>query len=627
MPMSVDSRLRSALELIFESSPDAVAVAGGPTIVYANQAFRELYRFREEREYVGRPFLDMIARNAQETIVELARRRAMGEPVPAVHRTRSVRADGSEFVNEVRGTLFPHEGALYLVALQREVAEETPLEAHFGESFYRTVFDVNGAIKLLIEPQTGLVVDANQAAVEFYGWPLDELRRMRITDINQLSQAEVLEEMENARTGRRRYFRFRHRTATGEIRHVEVHSGPVDIEERQLLLSIVHDVTDRNALAEQLRASQQLEAVGRLAGGIAHEFNNLLTVVLNGSSMVLRKMPADSPLRRYLEDMSFASERAADLTRDLLAFSRRQVMAPQSLDLNDVVDRMTGLLQRSLGSSVSIETDLAVALPATRSDPRQLEHVLMNLVLNARDAMPGGGRITVRTRLVVVTELEATVVPKGEWVSLLVADEGEGMDEETQSRLFEPFFTTKEKTSGTGLGMATVYGIVKQSGGHIRVETAPGRGAKLEVLLPVASDAEVVSEPPRPRRAPTRVGTILLVDDLDAVRRSLTRSLESFGFRVLEAGSTAAAMQLWETHKGAIEVLVTDIVMPGTSGIELAQRLVAERPDLAVLMISGDLRGHDLSVLPKSMRKLQKPVTAQVIADELTTMLGARALR
>lgn len=621
-----DPRLRSAFELIFGSSPDAIAVATGPDIVYANQACRDLYGYAAERDYLGRPFLDMIAPSAHEIVIELARRRTMGEPVPSMYRTRSVRADGSEFVNEMRSTRFIHEGALYLVVLQREVGEKAPVQGDFEDSFYRAVFD-NSAIKLLIEPNSGLIVDANKAAVNFYGWPLRELRTMRITDINLLSKDEVLEEMENARSGRRGYFRFRHGTASGATRHVEVHSGPVEIGDRQLLLSIVHDVTERDALAEQLRASQQLEAVGRLAGGIAHEFNNLLTVVLNGSSMLLRKMPAESPLRRYLEDMSFASERAADLTRDLLAFSRRQVLAPESLDLNDVVERMSGMLQRSLGSSVTIVNELAPVLPPTRSDPRQLEHVLMNLVLNARDAMPGGGKITVRTCVVEVTELEATVVPTGKWVSLTVADEGEGMDEETQSRLFEPFFTTKAKTSGTGLGMATVYGIVKQSGGHIRVETAPGRGAKLEVLLPVADGPMEIAETPRRRSTPPRTATILLVDDMEAVRRSLTRSLECFGFNVLEASSTDEALQTWREHDGNIEALVTDIVMPGISGLELAKTLIAERPELAVLVISGDLRGQNLRELPRSIRKLQKPVTAQLIADELATMLRSGALR
>ena len=408
---SVDAQLRSALDTIYGSSPDAVAVASGTSIVYANEACRVLYGYEDEADYLGRSFLDMVAPSSQEMVMELARRRSMNEEVPSRYQIRSVRADGSEFTNEFRGTMFMHDGALYLVTFQREV-EDVPVTDHRDDgSFYKAVFDINTAIKLLIDPAGGAIIDANEAAVEFYGWSLDELCQMRITDINELSRDEVAAEMQLARSGRRRYFRFRHRTKGGEVRHVEVHSGPVELGDRQLLLSIIHDVTERDALAAQLRASQQLEAVGRLAGGIAHEFNNLLTVVLNGSSVLLRKMNSDSPLRRYLEDMSFASERAADLTRDLLAFSRRQVLAPQALDLNDVVERMTGMLQRSMGSAVTIHTEIDPGLPSTKSDPRQLEHVLMNLVLNARDAMPDGGQITVKTAVVEVSELDATMVP------------------------------------------------------------------------------------------------------------------------------------------------------------------------------------------------------------------------
>ncbi len=616
-----DPELGRSLELVFGTSPDAVAVVDGAAIVYVNPACRALYGLETAtKTLLGRSVLDLITPEAQHMMIEVMRRHALEEPVPASFRTTCVRLDGTPFDAELSSTRFTSGAARYVVLFHRGL-DAAPLEdQRSDEALYRAVFDVNTAIKLLIDPKSGVIVDANQPAVEFYGWSLAELRGMRITDINQLSPDEVRAEMAKAQTGRRRYFRFRHMTSSGNVRHVEVHSGPVTIGERQLLLSIIHDVTERDALAEQLRASRELEAVGRLAGGVAHEFNNLLTVVLNGSAMLLRRMPEDSPLRRYVEDVSFASDRAAELTRDLLAFSRRQVLLPRSLDLNGVVRQMSQLLQRSLGTTVSINTRLARELPPTHIDPRQLEHVLMNLVLNAKDAMPGGGEILICTEVV---ELSLPLGPSGRWVALTVRDEGTGMDAETKRRLFEPFFTTKGKASGTGLGMATVYGIVAQSEGHIQVASELGQGTEIRVLLPIAAATEASEVAPaasKPRPTPTL--SILLVDDVDAVRTSLARGLELLGIHVIEAASAEDAISVWRHRRGAVEALVTDIVMPGASGIELALQLLEEEPSLPVIVISGDLRGHDLTRLPASAVRLQKPVTAEHIAREIGNLLA-----
>lgn len=614
-----DPELLRACRFLYDTSPDAVAVTAGPLIAYANEACRKLYGYDDEGDYVGKPFLAMVAPHAHELAVELVRRRAAGEHVPGVYQLPCLRRDGTEFTCELRTTVAMRDGQMYITVLQREVEAQIEVPDH-DEAFYKAVFNDNPAIKLLIDPATGAIVDANEAAVAFYGFDYEQLRKMRITEINQLSASEVREEMRNAQTGRRRYFRFRHKIASGEIRHVEVHSGPISVGVRQVLLSIIHDVTDRDALAEQLRASQHLEAVGRLAGGIAHEFNNLLTVVLNGSAMLLRTLRGDDRLRRYLEDMSFASERAADLTRDLLAFSRRQVMDPVALNLNAVVERMAGMLQRSIGSSVTISTQLAPDLPATMSDPRQLEHVLMNLVLNARDAMPQGGGILVQTSMARTPDDDASI-PPGRWAKLIVRDEGVGMDEETRRHLFEPFFTTKADGHGTGLGMATVYGIIKQTGGHIRVESERGQGSTIAVYLPLS--ATNAREGDDEDLAPRLDATVLLVEDRQMVRRALRRALEDVGAVVHDASSAAAARRVWAEEHAAIDVLVTDIVLPDESGVQLAEALIAERTDLPVLVLSGDLRGHDLSSLPRRVRKLQKPVTAERLAAELAELLQA----
>ncbi len=363
--------------------------------------------------------------------------------------------------------------------------EQVPREAGAARDseLYRALFDINTAVKLLIDPRTEQIVDANQAAVALYGWSKEELKAKRISEINMLTQEEVMSEMEDARTGRRRYFRFRHRTARGDVRNVEVHSGPVTIDGQELLLSIIHDVTERDAFESQLRAAQRLEAVGRLAGGVAHDFNNMLTVMRNAAELIARGVAEDSPLRAHVDDLRFAATRASDLTRNLLAFSRRQPMRREEVSLNEIVSSITGLLSRTLGSGIEVRAELDESVPRVLADPAQIERVLMNLAINARDAMANGGHLIVSTESKRVEASSASPVPAGDWAMVTVADDGHGMDVETMAHVFEPFFSTKDG-SGSGFGLATVHGIVTQSGGHIFVESAPDEGARFTIYLP-----------------------------------------------------------------------------------------------------------------------------------------------
>ncbi len=618
------------LRAVMAGSPDAIGVASNWRIWVANPALVSLFRYSDESEMLGMSIFDLIAPHAREPIGEFVRRRDAGEGVPPIYVTMARTRDGREFAMEVRSAAFELFGETCSMTLVRDVSGEPRREAAppQSEDFYRALFDVNTAVKLLISPISGRIVDANQAAVDFYGWSIDTLRRMRITDINMLTPDEVAAEMQNARSGRRRYFRFRHRTESGDVRHVEVHSGPVVIDGETLLLSIVHDVTERNQLEEQLRRSQRLEAIGQLAGGIAHDFNNLLTVMMSSAELVSRRLPLDSALQQHLDDLGHAAGRAAELTRELLAFSRRQRMQPAALDLNDLVTRMRGLLERTLGTAIAVGSVLEPGLPQVRADPSQIEQVVMNLALNARDAMDEGGQLTLSTRHVVVDEADPRGVSAGRWVALSVIDQGRGMDEQTLQRIFEPFFTTKEAGRGTGLGLSTAYGIVTQSGGHIVVESEPGRGSEFTVFLPLAG--EVGRSPGiAPQAAPRRSregGVVLLVDDMPHVRAPLVRSLEEAGFTVLEAGSADEALALPASELDRLDGVVSDVVMPGRSGIELCRELLGRRPELGVVLISGDLRDHGTSDMPGGVCFLHKPFTGQRLVEELDRALGRKAV-
>jgi two-component system cell cycle sensor histidine kinase/response regulator CckA len=394
-------------------------------------------------------------------------------------------------------------------------------------------------------------------------------------------------------------------------------------------LAYIRDVTERKILEEQLRQAQKMEAVGQLAGGVAHDFNNLLTAIIGNTELLLRTIDLEDRRRLDVLEINRAAHRAATLTRQLLAFSRKQVLQPRIVDLNGVVTELTAMLRRIIGEHVELRLQLEPGLGRVLADPGQLEQVITNLALNARDAMPSGGTLTIRTANV----SQAEVLPSspesspllGPLVELSVSDDGVGMDERTQARLFEPFFTTKELGRGTGLGLATVYGIVRQSGGHIRVSTRLHHGSTFTIYLPMAEGMpEPEVEAGGWRDVPRGTGTILVVEDEDAVRYLACRVLRGNGYRVLEAGDPAAALRIVRAEGQPVDLLVTDIVMPGMSGPALAERLVAGWPHLKVLYITGYAEEaiERQGALPAGGALLEKPFTAQQLADRVRQALA-----
>ncbi|HXF96088.1 MAG TPA: PAS domain S-box protein [Gemmatimonadales bacterium] len=390
---------------------------------------------------------------------------------------------------------------------------------------------------------------------------------------------------------------------------------------------IVEDVTERRALEDQLRLTQRLEAVGRLAGGVAHDFGNLITAIVGYCDLVLRALAPDDPRRADIEEIRKTAQRGGTLTRQLLAYSRRQVLAPQVLDLHEVLADMGNLLRQALGEDVRLVAASQPGVAVVRADRGGLEQVLMNLALNARDAMPRGGRLTLEISRVTLDAAYGRLhanLPPGDYALLAVSDTGIGMDAETRSHAFEPFFTTKPLGQGTGLGLATVYGIVKQSGGYIWVYSEPGLGTTFKIYLPLASGEPTAAGPRAGEEAPAVRGseTILLVEDEPAVRAPVKELLEDAGFRVLEAADARAALALVERDPDlAIHVLVTDVVMPGMKGHELAQRFRERRPGALVLFTSGYSPQALAGELPPGAAFLAKPFTPEALARKVRELL------
>jgi len=389
------------------------------------------------------------------------------------------------------------------------------------------------------------------------------------------------------------------------------------------------DVTERRALEQQLRQSQKMEAVGRLAGGIAHDFNNLLMVISGYSEFLLDRLGPDPALRGPAQEIASAAVRATSLTRQLLAFSRKQMLAPKILDLNSVVTENLKMLTRMIGEDVDLVMVPAAGLGTIRADAGQVEQVIMNLAVNARDAMPSGGKLTIETSNVSLDEeyarFHAPLRP-GNYVMLAISDTGAGMDTETQSHIFEPFFTTKGP-KGTGLGLSTVYGIVKQSGGYIWVYSEPGKGTTFKIYLPRVAEATespaVVALPAEAVAAEPGTETILLVEDEANLRYLARQYLEKQGYRVIEAADGAVAMQIAVAHEGVIHLLLTDVIMPGMNGRELAQRISEIRPNVKVLYMSGyteNVIGRN-GTLDAGVRLLQKPFTLRDLKSKVREVL------
>jgi len=476
------------------------------------------------------------------------------------------------------------------------------------------------------------IAECNDAMARMYGFnEASELLGTRLSDLHNVADPTNREQI-------RAFIRAGYRVSDSETREHDREGRPrvflnnvVGFVENGQLVRVwgtQRDVTEQRHLEEQFRQSQKMEAVGQLAGGIAHDFNNLLTAILGNTQLLLRELPPGDSMRGDVEEIRKASERAASLTRQLLAYSRRQMLQPEVLDLNVVMAEMDKMLRRLIGEHIDLVAVFAPDLGRVRADPNQIEQVIVNLAVNARDAMPDGGKLTIGTANVDLDESFAQAhlgsVP-GSYAMLAVTDTGMGMDAAVRAHLFEPFFTTKEVGKGTGLGLATVYGIVKQSGGYISVYSEPGHGSSFKIYLPrIATPAEPPAGAPKGGPAPGSE-TVLVVEDEPAVLTLSRRALEAQGYVVLAASDADAALRVVERHGGMIHLLLTDVVMPGLSGHELANRLSAQRPGIRVLYMSG-YPGDAVvqhGTLPLGSAFLQKPFSPDGLARKVRDVLDA----
>jgi two-component system, cell cycle sensor histidine kinase and response regulator CckA len=508
-----------------------------------------------------------------------------------------------EFLSSVGGHI--------ALAIERRRSEEALRK---NEEMFRLLFSYNPLPTWVIDKETRRFLEVNDAAVQQYGYSLNEFKRMSVLDLRpEEERARYLEQLKQIPNEGHYHGHWKHRKKDGKVIQVETISHELEYAGRRVRLVVTQDISERQLLEQQLRQSQKMEAVGRLAGGVAHDFNNLLMVIKGHTELLLNVLPPSEHYSRKIEQIDRAADRASALTRQLLAFSRLQVLQPRVMNLNDVVEEMGRLLPRLIGEDIELVIRSSEDLGAIRADASQMEQVIMNLAVNARDAMPAGGRLLIETSN---AELDSTynavhpVVRQGRYVLLAVSDTGTGMNAETQAHIFEPFFTTKPQGKGTGLGLSTVYGVVKQSGGFIWVYSEVGRGTSFKIYLPrVDQPVERIGTAPTVSEAPRGTETILLAEDEQDVREVAREFLESGGYTVIEARDGAEALKRVEKYEDAIDLLVTDMVMPGMTGQELSTRLLQSRPEIRVLYMSGysERAAVDSARGDSSMRLLAKP--------------------
>jgi len=609
---------------LFEGANDAIFIMEGERFVGCNEKTLEIFGCHSKGEILGRSPFDFSppfqpggtpSEEKGRGLIEAALRGA-----PQRFYWKHLRKNGEPFDAEVSLNRVDVGGKVYLQAIVRDITLRKRMEEALrrNKELYQDLVERSG-LAIFVVGKGGRMEYFNQQLCELLGYTSQEMKGLSFIDgVHPEDRDLVLDFFERWFSGdptAPARYECRLVRKSGEVRQVEVDVTPVAGDGGVTAFRVyLRDVTEKKDMEKALYNARKMEAMGRLAGGVAHDFNNMLMVIMGNCDLILQGLVGPEDLYRKVGAIKDAANRAADLTQQLLAFSKKQILEPRVLRLNDVVADMESMLRRLIGEDVELRVRLDPHLWLVKADPSQMEQVIVNLAVNARDAMPQGGCLTIETANVELEEGHAGVgleMAPGPYVKLTVEDTGLGMDEETRERAFEPFFTTKER--GTGLGLATVYGIVKQSGGHIWCHTEPGKGTTFEIYLPRVEDGEERIEE-RDRESHTWEGgteTVLVAEDDPSVREVTVSILKSAGYRVLEAASGPEALDVCRRHPGLVDVLVTDVVMPGMSGRALATRMEAMYPGMKVLYISGYtdniIARH--GVLEDGLNFIQKPFT------------------
>ena len=654
--LAAEERSDLRFRALFENTRDGVFIYDleGKTVAANREAVR--LSGYSEGELIGRSFLDAAAPDERGQAAEVFRSLLRGEAMEPYER-RVRRKDGTELVTAIHAALArdragdPH----HVQSVVRDITERKRAEAALRESEerFRTLVENAPEAIVVLDVEKGHFVQANGNALRLFKCRREDLENFGPVELSSATQpdgrsaAEAAREyLERAMRGETPAFEWVHQDLEGNQVPCEVRLVRLSAAYPNLIRGSMTDISERKRmeqerrdLEERLRLAQRMESIGRLAGGVAHDFNNMLTVMSGYVELAMRMLEAGGAPQRELSEIHKATKKASALVKQLLAFSRQQVLRPKILDLNALIRQVERLLRPIIGENIRLVIRLGEDLGSIKADPGQIEQALMNLAVNARDAMPDGGRLEVVTSTRRLDSRPGEGAAKmepgpyakmkpGPYVVLTVSDTGHGIDEKTRDQIFEPFFSTKGKGRGTGLGLSTVYGIVQQSGGYIRVDSQPGQGATFRIFLPrVEGEPERETRPRRPAQPAGGSETILLVEDEDSVRELAARILQENGYQVLAEGSAEQAQKLWDRHGTSIDLLVTDLVLPDLDGQELADRLRRARPGLPVVAMSGYTETARMRADPlrSTMSFIAKPFSAEDFGRKVRQALDAAA--
>nr|WP_319492631.1 ATP-binding protein [uncultured Desulfobacter sp.] len=476
--------------------------------------------------------------------------------------------------------------------LRAETAERKRIEQALKESEdkYRQMFEDNTAIKLLIDPKNGDIVDNNSGASNFYGYDHNQFRKMKITDINILSPEEINAEMQKAKLSNRNHFIFKHKLASGEMRDVEVHSGPITYKGRTLLFSIIHDITDRKRMEEQQRQTHKMESIGTLAGGIAHEFNNILSIIIGNNELIMEDLPEWSLSRECADEIRLAGLRARDIVKHLLTFSRQDDSIKKAINIRSVVKESLRLIRSTTPTNIEIRDSFSPDCFPVFGDATQVNQILINLVNNAVYALPiSGGRIDIELSNTVIdhmTGFSKNELAPGKYVRLLVRDNGSGMDKEILEKIFEPYFTTKDVNEGSGLGLSVVHGIVENHNGSITCDSKKGQGTTFTILIP-AHDGPVETESKQKNTLPGRGESILYIDDEPSIAKLGKRHLQALGYEAFSITNPVEALDMVKSEPNRFDLIISDMAMPKMPGDQLIAEILIIKPDMPTIICTG----------------------------------------
>ena len=610
---------------LIENALDLISIIGEDGVIRFASPSHERVLGYSSAEMIGRSLHDFVHPGDVEALVDGVNKNSSPSPI----QSRVRHKNGEWRVLESFGRNLAHVPAVQgIVINSRDVTERNGVEEALREA--------NNTLRAVIRTSPlaiyaldldGRVRSWNAAAQRMFGWQEWELLGESLPHMLEGDAGRFAAHLDQVRSGSKDIaFETRCRTRDGRMLDVNIWSALLRDGSGSVrgMVHMVADATERKRLEEQLHHSLKMEAMGRLAGGVAHDFNNLLMIIEGYVQIVLAETRVEEPVRADLEEVLKAAQRAADLTKQLLAFSRRQIVQPKLLDLNALIRDLERMLKRIIGEDIELVTKLEAGLNSVTADPGQIEQVVVNMTVNARDAMPAGGKLTIETSNVRLSEnnkSSLTTVP-GDYVMLAVADNGVGIDLETLSHLFEPFFTTKERGKGTGLGLSTSYGIVKQNGGDVQVQSEVGKGAVFKIYLPVSGEEVVARETRTETKALSGSETVLLVEDDSSVRVVLETMLRRSGYDVLSCGSPHDALEVCKERGIVIDLLVTDMIMPVMNGRELVEKVRALRPGIRVLYVSGYAETAPTDVFDPGMDYLQKPFAPEALAAKVREVLS-----